>query len=457
MRLSHSIAWLLMSFASESVCSETEAQLQRDQVDKNVGDVVGGDIAQRSNLASTPIDSLVEVHEVIVTLEDFPDKPSIRHEQEKKNLMKRLSKSHGKWDTNHPRHRLMEALFGFSRYKVRQMAELNRWKDLYTHVPKAQKKLLEKSIGYSKKFETTEQLHDLNQDLCNEIVETALEYYGISHEELAAHSKAKDAANQLADRVSVSQALKHFVRDWSTSGRGERQDAFPCILDTMESLFPERSEKDVRVLLPGSGLGRLGHEIASLGGFEVTINEWSMFMNLAYRFLEEHPNPGAKSVHPFIDSWSHHATNADMFRVVSFPDRRVNSSSVLLVEGDFVSRFKDQGKQYDAVVTHFFIDTARNVMSYFETIHATLKAGGYWVNFGPLLWGTGPFVQLSLDEIILVAKSMGFEFMEITESCGDVTMKGETIRGKQAVYGFNERALTRNAYAAQLWVAKKLD
>ncbi|KAJ5018237.1 Carnosine N-methyltransferase [Colletotrichum sp. SAR 10_99] len=277
MRLSHLIAWLLTSFACETLCSDIESQLHNDLVDKNVADVVEGDIAQKPNLAS--------VHEVIVTLEDIPDKPSPRHEQEKKNLMERLSKSHGKWDTNHPRHRLMEALFGFSRYKVRQMAELNRWKDLYTHVSKAQKKVLEKTISYSKKFETAETLHDLNQELCNEIVEAALKYYGISHEELAAHSKAKDAANQLADRVSVSQALKHFVRDWSTSGRGEREDAFPCILSTMESLFPDRSDKDVKVLLPGSGIGRLGQEVASLGGFDVTINEWSMFMNLAYRQL----------------------------------------------------------------------------------------------------------------------------------------------------------------------------
>lgn len=88
-----------------------------------------------------PLDSFTEVHEVLVTLADVPDRPSQRHEQEKRNLMKRMSKSHGKWDTNHPRHRLMEALFGFSRYKARQMAELNRWKDLYTHVPKIQKRV----------------------------------------------------------------------------------------------------------------------------------------------------------------------------------------------------------------------------------------------------------------------------------------------------------------------------
>lgn len=287
-------------------------------------------------------------------------------------------------------------------------------------------------------------------------METGLDYYGISREELAAHSKSKDAANQPPDRVSVSQALKHFVRDWSTSGRAEREDAFPCILGTMKSLFPERSESDVKALLPGSGLGRLGHEIASLGGFDVTVNERSMYINLAYRFLEAHPRPGSKSIHPFIDSWSHHVTNADMFRGVSFPEARVNASSVLLVEGDFVSEFQGRRGEYDAVVTHFFIDTARNVMSYFDTIHAALKPGGYWVNFGPLLWGTAPFVQLSLDEIVAITQSMGFEFVDTSDDCGEPTSEGMSVRGKRAVYGFNERALTRNAFSAQFWVARKV-
>lgn len=319
------------------------------------------------------------------------------------------------------------------------------------------RQILQKTISYSKKFETAEHLHDLNQRLCDEIVETALDYYGISHEELTAHIKAKDAANEHPERVGVSQALKHFVRDWSTSGRAEREDAFPCIFGTMQSLFPERSGNRVKVLLPGSGLGRLGHDVASLGGFDVTVNERSMYMNLAYRFLEAHPRPDSKSVHPFIDSWSHHVTNADMFRSVWFPDVRVNASAVLLVEGDFVTEFKGRRGEYDTVITHFFIDTARNIMSYFETIHKLLKTGGYWVNFGPLLWGTAPFVQLSLDEIVAIAQSMGFEFMDTLEACGEATFEGENIRGKQAVYGFDERALTRNAYLAQFWVARKVN
>ncbi|TDZ15176.1 Carnosine N-methyltransferase [Colletotrichum orbiculare MAFF 240422] len=403
-----------------------------DRSDETNGLLNGIHVQGEKVLASMPVESLLEVHEVIVTVENVPEKPSARHQQEKKSLLKRLSKSHGKWDTNHPRHRLMEALFGFSRYKVRQMAELDRYKGLYKHATSAQKKVLEKTIGYSQKFSKVEKLLDHNQQLSNEIVEAALAYYDISHDELSAHSKAKDEAGQLADRVSVSQALKHYT------------------------LFPQRSGDGIRALLPGSGLGRLGHEVASLGGFDVTINEWSMFMNLAYRFLEANPRPESKTVFPFIDSWSHHATTADMVRAVSFPDSRVNSSSVLLIEGDFVTQFKSQKRQYDVVVTHFFIDTARNVMSYFDTIHAALEVGGYWVNFGPLLWGSGPFVQLSLDDIVAIAKSMGFEFVDVDEACGEIILPGEKVRGKQAVYGFNEKALTRNAYSAQFWVAKKV-
>ncbi|KAK1723243.1 N2227-like protein-domain-containing protein [Colletotrichum acutatum] len=454
MRLSQVAFWAASSLAYGVLSVAAEADSVRNYADNGV--VLDNELTAQEILAAMPEESFVEIHEVTVTVEDIPDKPSPRHEQEKKNLLKRLSKSHGKWDTNHPRHRLLEALFGFSRYKARQMAELDRWKGLYKHVSKAQKAVLEKAVGYSKKFETAEELLNVNQALCDEIVETALEFYGISRKELDDHAKAKDNAGQPADRVSTSQALKHFVRDWSTAGRGERDDAFPCILGTLNTLFPDRSERgDIKVLLPGAGAGRLGHEISALGGFEVTSNEWSMFMNLAYRFLESHTRPASQAFHPFVEGWSHHATAADMFRQVSFPDRRVNASAVLLVEGDFASAFKSYSGQYDVVVTHFFLDTARNVMSYFDTINSVLKPGGYWVNFGPLMWGTGPFVQLSLDEVIAVTKNMGFEFLDIGQECGEVTFGEEKVRSQEAVYGFNERALTKNAYSAQSWLVRK--
>ena len=204
--------------------------------------------------------------------------------------------------------------------------------------------------------------------------------------------------------------------------------------------------------------GRHKHhfEMLTMGlGFEVTMNEWSMYMNIAYRFLETHRVRNSQSFYPFIDGWSHHATEADMYRKLSFPDVGINATSVVMVEGDFTTAFKGQRGHYDVVVTYFFIDTARNLMAYFETIKKVLKTGGHWVNLGPLLYGTGPFVQLTLEEVIQVTEIMGFEYLDTDESCGDVTLPGRTVRGMKATYGFDERALTKHAYNAQFWVARK--
>ena len=66
---------------------------------------------------------------------------SPRHRQEKARLLKRMERKHGKWNTVHPRYRLLEALYGFSRYRERNMAELDRWRSMYGNVGKAQKKV----------------------------------------------------------------------------------------------------------------------------------------------------------------------------------------------------------------------------------------------------------------------------------------------------------------------------
>lgn len=55
--------------------------------------------------------------------------------------MKRMDRKHGKWGPTHPRYRLLEALFGFSKYRERNLAELNRWRSLYKNVSKKQKQV----------------------------------------------------------------------------------------------------------------------------------------------------------------------------------------------------------------------------------------------------------------------------------------------------------------------------
>jgi hypothetical protein len=60
------------------------------------------------------------------------------------------------------------------------------------------------------------------------------------------------------------EALRHFVRDWSAEGAPERATIFTPILEALADVpIEERAGK--RVLVPGSGLGRLAWEISELG------------------------------------------------------------------------------------------------------------------------------------------------------------------------------------------------
>jgi hypothetical protein len=127
--------------------------------------------------------------------------------------------------------------------------------------------MLEHVVGYQKKLDDVEELIYDNLMVCKNMITKAMEFYGIEQHELDDYMKEADKSGRQADRISVSQTLKHFVRDWADEGAKERDEAFPCILSTLSSLKAEsRTTDSLKVLLPGSGLGRLGHEVAGLGG-----------------------------------------------------------------------------------------------------------------------------------------------------------------------------------------------
>jgi carnosine N-methyltransferase len=70
------------------------------------------------------------------------------------------------------------------------------------------------------------------------------------------------------DLDKVRSTIKQYVRDWSVEGLSEREAAYDPILDALESSFKHISSaqrSQLRVLVPGAGLGRLAFEIAWLG------------------------------------------------------------------------------------------------------------------------------------------------------------------------------------------------
>lgn len=122
-------------------------------------------------------------------------------------------------------------------------------------------------MDYKGKLDEIEECIYENAMLCKSMVVYALEYYGIERKELDGHIAEAKKNNRQADKTSVSQALKHFVRDWSDEGTKEREDAFPCILGILNKLKKDgKGRESLKVLLPGAGLGRLGHEVIDMGG-----------------------------------------------------------------------------------------------------------------------------------------------------------------------------------------------
>ncbi|KFY51071.1 hypothetical protein V496_08987 [Pseudogymnoascus sp. VKM F-4515 (FW-2607)] len=297
-------------------------------------------------------------------------------DNEKARLLKKLQKPAKKTDytKGHLRYRLLSAIDGFQRFGKIAETGIQRKRESYRKLTHWQKQTVDRIADYHKKLEDASSAIQQNAELAEEVANHAMQYYGIGPSEVSAFSKELDKSGESSDHTSVSQALKHIVRDWADDGIDERRAVFPQILGTLLDLFPERQNSTIRVLIPGSGLGRLAHEVADLGGFHVISNEWSTYMNLAYRYIASLKKVKEESLYPYVDSWSHQPTTEELQREVHFPDLIASPDGLIHVEGDFTTEFKRHDK-FDVIVTLFFIDTARNLLHYFETIRDLLKPG----------------------------------------------------------------------------------
>ncbi|KAH9580884.1 Carnosine N-methyltransferase [Schistosoma haematobium] len=89
----------------------------------------------------------------------------------------------------------------------------------------------------------------------------------------------------------------------------------------------------------------------------------------------------------------------------------------LILIGFVLNFFPDLNTDtWDCIATVFFIDTAHNILSYLDTIWRILKPGGYWINFGPLLYHFSDIpgedsLELSYTELRLAIKRLGFEIV----------------------------------------------
>ncbi|KAG8975335.1 hypothetical protein FRC05_005894 [Tulasnella sp. 425] len=246
--------------------------------------------------------------------------------------------------------------------------------------------------------------------------------HGHSHE---GRSKKKKEKPTDFDMDKLRSTMKQFVRDWSEQGKTERDLCYKPMMDALLDHFSdipqdERTEQ---------------------------INQHTLY--------------------PFIHSFSNVKSSSSITSPVSIPDVQPSDlpqpSDFSLVAGDFIEIYgvtdedvrsgkvtdgkSSQEGQWNAVLTCFFIDTAKDIVEYLRIIHQVLVPGGIWVNLGPLLWHyenntTGDVsIEASLDEVKELAKAIGFEISQ--EKTIPTTYTG-VLDG-----------MLRYEYQTEFWVATK--
>uniref|UniRef100_A0A0N4WAS9 carnosine N-methyltransferase n=1 Tax=Haemonchus placei TaxID=6290 RepID=A0A0N4WAS9_HAEPC len=268
----------------------------------------------------------------------------------------------------------------------------------------------------------------------------------------------------------ILSTLRQIVREWTVEGKAERDATYKPILDIVRERYSCISDRStVKLMVPGSGLGRLAFELAK-EGFTVEGNEYSMVMLMTSSFLlnacfevihcsfcwelrlakviifevEEHV------IYPYAldksNSWSYE----DQTRPVRFPDlgksRTEAPPNFSMIAGDFLEITQSRSSQFDCVVTAWFIDTAKNVIDYIETIYRILKPGGTWVNVGPLTYHYEDMIEEMSIELPYE------EVMRIVRLTGFVVEKEERIT---SYYTINRLSMLQNQYTCAFFVANK--
>ncbi|KAH9955366.1 N2227-domain-containing protein [Russula dissimulans] len=266
------------------------------------------------------------------------------------------------------------------------------------------------------------------------------------------------------DMDKVRSTLKQLVRDWSEEGKEEREASYRPIQEALLEHFsdiPIEERHNFRVLVPGTGLGRLAYDVAKLG-FSCQGNEFSHFMLLTSFFiLNRTQQVHQHTIYPYVHSLSNTPNRPAVLKRVQIPDVLPSDlppgSNFSLVAGDFEEVYGRQDDEedtdepssglWDAVLTCFFVDTAKNVVNYLRIIHRILAPGGIWINLGPLLWHfeenttSDPSIELDLEEVKALAAQIGFEIKN------ERTIDTTYVNNKDSMLGY--------VYHAAFWTATK--
>ena len=251
-----------------------------------------------------------------------------------------------------------------------------------------------------------------------------------------------NSTKRLIEINKLRSTLKLFIRDWTIEGKKERDMTYIPVMTEIKKYFQNFNDK--KILVPGSGLGRLAFEIAKLG-CDVDAIEVSYYMIICSDFIfNSSLEKNHYQIQPLIHSFNCLKYENDPFQIFNFPDENINEimnrndfGKLNIIPGDFILSYKDKSNCYDGVITSFFLDTANNIIQFIEIIYNILKKGGIWINIGPLLYHFHDIpnevsIELSWEEVKKIILKFGFEIKN--EKMIDCTYSSIEERLKTTLY-----------------------
>ncbi|TMW54180.1 hypothetical protein DOY81_000764 [Sarcophaga bullata] len=332
-------------------------------------------------------------------------------------------------------------------YRKFSLSRVNKTEWNLNQLPKRHQKMLAK---YRQHLNTLRDCIDKNQQVISEM----LSEHPLSDNAMANNRKLDEHAAKIRhiDMENAQSTLKAIARDWSAEGAEEREQSYKPIIDAVEQYFDpkEYNVNQVKILVPGCGLGRLSYELACRG-YECEANEFSYFMLIASNFvLNNCSGENMYTLHPWVHQHDNNLRRADQAAAVRFPDvcplKNKPTGALSVVAGDFLEVYKRR-HTYDCVATCFFIDCANNVVDFIETIYHILVPGGIWINLGPLLYHFSDIqneesIEPTFEDIMLVINSVGFEVLS-------------SKTGVRTKYAQNPQSMLKSEYESLFWICRK--
>lgn len=332
-----------------------------------------------------------------------------------------------------------------------------------------QQKLCEE-VGYTKKLRKIDTHIGKNQEVFNQIVETTKAHYGINYRDFSGPKLLQQ--NTLSSNYRVVESLGHFVRDWSVEGSTEIEPMLAYIRDHLDQIIPKSEAQNTCIVLPGSGLGRVAHEVAKHRDYgAVYAVEFSGLMHACHQFvyellklendekiLENH------QLSPYIHTCSNFVHTDSQFRQVNIPNgvKKPENLHVVLDDFRYFSIPEKDKFQNVVVVSVFFIDTAENLIDYFDVINqlttplsrSSVK-NGYWINVGPLKYGTAAQVELNADEIAQVRKKTGWKDVNVLHTLKEPN--SPYCNNGTLGYITDKESLWQGYYGLNMWTSAHKD